>query len=315
MTDITGYSQLTITKANAEAREFEGIASTPEIDRMGDSVDPKGATFVNPIPLLLAHDSTQPIGHAWLAPPTAAGIAFRAKISSMTEPDVLCQRLDLAWSSVKSGLMRGISIGFSGLKSERLDSGGRRFTKSEILELSLVVIPANAGATINAATIKHFDRMGMQRSIPAVRRASVVSAMLRTPIESMSDAEFAAHSRRLFNAMSAERADAVSALSALPETVPLDRINDMGERFARAVKNDVGVRLKPIEQRLAAIETRGEVEYLGVFKPGTIYRKGNLVTHHGSLWSCLQDTTDAPGAAAVGWRLAAKRGRDGKDAR
>jgi hypothetical protein len=156
----------------------------------------------------------------------------------------------------------------------------------------------------------------MQRSIPAVRRASVVSAMLRTPIESMSDAEFAAHARSLYGAITAEHADtASSAMSALPETVPLDRINDMGERFARAVKNDVRVRLKPIEERLAAIETRGEVEYLGVFKPGTIYRKGNLVTHHGSLWSCLQDTTDAPGAAAVGWRLAAKRGRDGKDAR
>jgi len=44
-------------------RKFSGIATTPSTDRMGDIVEPKGAEFELPIPLLWQHDSSQPIGH------------------------------------------------------------------------------------------------------------------------------------------------------------------------------------------------------------------------------------------------------------
>jgi hypothetical protein len=44
------------------------------------------------------------------------------------------------------------------------------------------------------------------------------------------------------------------------------------------------------------------------------YEKGDAVTYGGSLWIAQQDTTDAPGASKA-WRLAVKKGRDGRDLR
>ncbi|WP_336334628.1 phage portal protein [Pseudomonas putida] len=53
--------------------------------------------------------------------------------------------------------------------------------------------------------------------------------------------------------------------------------------------------------------------YRGVFSPGE-YLPGDTVTWAGSLWHCEDPTSDKPGeAGSKGWRLAVKRGRDGKD--
>ncbi|MEO3387330.1 hypothetical protein [Mesorhizobium sp. CAU 1741] len=55
--------------------------------------------------------------------------------------------------------------------------------------------------------------------------------------------------------------------------------------------------------------------YRGVFKEGRSYEKGDTVTWGGSLWHCDVDATEEkPDSQAKHWTLAAKRGRDGKDA-
>jgi HK97 family phage major capsid protein len=51
--------------------------------------------------------------------------------------------------------VRGVSIGFRAIEYAWMDDGGIRFIASEVLELSLVTIPANADATIQS--IKSFD--------------------------------------------------------------------------------------------------------------------------------------------------------------
>jgi integrin beta 3 len=51
----------------------------------------------------------------------------------------------------------------------------------------------------------------------------------------------------------------------------------------------------------------------GVHKRGASYEKGDGVTHGGSYWIAIADTSETPGASNA-WRLAVKRGRDGKDA-
>ena len=51
----------------------------------------------------------------------------------------------------------------------------------------------------------------------------------------------------------------------------------------------------------------------GVFREGATYEKGDACTFGGSLWIAQGDTSAKPDAPASNWRLAVKRGRDGKD--
>lgn len=50
----------------------------------------------------------------------------------------------------------------------------------------------------------------------------------------------------------------------------------------------------------------------GTFKDGQSYRKGDGVSFGGSFWIAQEDTTDKP-ETGKGWRLAVKRGRDGRE--
>lgn len=51
--------------------------------------------------------------------------------------------------------------------------------------------------------------------------------------------------------------------------------------------------------------------YRGVWREGS-YQKGDTCTWAGSLWHCDEPTSEKPGMGK-GWRLAVKRGADGKD--
>ena len=75
--------------------------------------------------------------------------------------------VDMAWQSVKAKLVRGVSIGFRALGYEPLESGGLKFTETEIYELSLVTIPANASATIQ--TIKAMDAKHLDGAVRLIR--------------------------------------------------------------------------------------------------------------------------------------------------
>lgn len=143
-------------KADGERRTITGIASTPTVDRAGHVVDPKGATFTNPVPLLWHHDTKCPIGHAILKA-TAEGIRFEAELPTIPTAGALRNRVEEAWESLRAGLIRGASIGYRVLKDgfQDLADGTRKLTKLEICELSLVTIPANVDATI--LSVKSFD--------------------------------------------------------------------------------------------------------------------------------------------------------------
>ena len=81
MTLQRAYSLLTVKGYDDDLREITGIATTPSVDRTGDIVEPEGAQFQLPIPLLWQHDSRQPIGHVLAAKVTKAGIEIRAKLA------------------------------------------------------------------------------------------------------------------------------------------------------------------------------------------------------------------------------------------
>ena len=150
------YSLLTVKAVDEDARTITGWATTPAPDRLEDVVEPTGAQFKLPMPLLWQHDSGQPIGHVTHAKVSKAGIEIAAKIARIAEPGRLKDRLDEAWQSLKAGLVSGLSIGFKPIEHEFIaETKGIRFIKWDFLELSAVTIPANSEASIT--TIRSID--------------------------------------------------------------------------------------------------------------------------------------------------------------
>lgn len=156
MTPHRAYSRLVVKTVDEAQRIIEGIATSATPDRMGDVVEPDGAQFTLPIPLLRQHNSREPIGHVTKATRTKDGWEIIAKIARTDLPGLLKDRLDLAWQEIVMGLVRGLSIGFKSIE-EAYDkqTGGFHFLKWEWLELSAVTIPANEDASIQ--TIKAYD--------------------------------------------------------------------------------------------------------------------------------------------------------------
>lgn len=164
------YSLLEIKALDDDERVITGIATTPSPDRVGDIVDPMGAKFADEIPLLWQHRHDSPVGSTKFGRPTKRGIPFTATVAKIAEPGVLKDLVDMAWQSVKARLVKGVSIGFRPLDYDIMPGGGLNFSKTEIYELSLVTIPANAEATIQ--TIKAMD-LAIRRGgpIPLVKAA------------------------------------------------------------------------------------------------------------------------------------------------
>jgi len=145
--------------SNGAPLRLSGIATTPSPDRAGDVIDPLGAIFSNPIPLLYHHDRERPIGLVTLGAPTAAGITFEAEIPAIDTPGPLRDRVTDARQSLTAGLIRAVSVGYRVLEGgfERLKTGGTKISRLEICELSLVTVPANIDARIS--TVKRLDAL------------------------------------------------------------------------------------------------------------------------------------------------------------
>jgi hypothetical protein len=75
-----------------------------------------------------------------------------------------------------------------------------------------------------------------------------------------------------------------------------------------AVRRATDTRLDELDRRVAAIETRPEVRYMGIYRDGDQYCAGALCTRSGALWLAEAPTTGVPGTAASGWRLVVKSG-------
>lgn len=152
------YSLMQVKAVNEDSREITGIASTPEPDRYGDIVDPAGVKFTLPLPLLWQHWHDEPIGQVTEANVTDTGIEIKAKLvkPDADMPSQLVARLDEAWASIKTGLVRGLSIGFKPIEYSFIDDGGIRFISWEWYELSAVTVPANGDCSIQS--VKSIDR-------------------------------------------------------------------------------------------------------------------------------------------------------------
>jgi HK97 family phage prohead protease len=135
---------------------LEFVLSDATVDRYGDIVDPAGwvlASFrKNPI-ALFGHSGSFPIG-TW-SHVRVEGERLIARLSLAAKGT--SARLDEIISLVEQGILRAVSVGFRPLKSEPIDAekpyGAQRYIKQELLETSLVSVPANPAALALAKSL------------------------------------------------------------------------------------------------------------------------------------------------------------------
>ena len=147
------YSTLKVKAVNddGEKRTITGNASTPRQDRDDDIMDMAGCKFALPIPLLWQHNHNEPIGEVTEARVTDDGIEITATIVKIEEEGSLKNRTDEAWQSIKSGLVKCLSIGFKLIEYNYMeDSWGLHIKEWEWYELSAVTVPANPDAVITS---------------------------------------------------------------------------------------------------------------------------------------------------------------------
>jgi HK97 family phage prohead protease len=145
-----------------DARGLEFILSDATPDRFGDVVEPKGWQYDNfkrhPI-ALFNHNADFPIG-------TWANVRndekdLRARL--VLAPKGTSARLDEIRALVDAKILKAVSVGFKAIKSEALTEntgrdpfgfGPKRYLQQELVECSLVSIPANPNALAVAKSLK-----------------------------------------------------------------------------------------------------------------------------------------------------------------
>lgn len=144
MANIEIKAQLTVT----DEGEIEGIAwpfGSP--DRVGDVIE-KGA-FANalpPLPILASHVDGDAVGVWDEITETDEGLTV---IGRLLVNEVA--RAKEIRALTREGALRGLSIGFKTLKALPRRGGGRTITKLELLEISVVAVPAHPGARITSS--------------------------------------------------------------------------------------------------------------------------------------------------------------------
>lgn len=138
--------------------EFEGIAASyGNVDSAGDIIAPGAfaasladhkAAGTWPA-LLWQHDMAEPIGIVDALYETPAGLSIKGRL------DLNVRRGAEAHSLIKSGAIRGLSIGFRTIDATRDARGVRTITKAWLGEISIVTLAANDKAKVT--TIKEMN--------------------------------------------------------------------------------------------------------------------------------------------------------------
>ncbi len=166
---------------DGDTRTITGIASTPKQDRDDDIMDMAGARFALPMPFLWQHSHNQPIGEVTNATVTEEGIEITATIVKIEEEGALKTRIDEAWQSIKSGLVKGLSIGFRLLEYNYLeDSYGLHIKEWEWYELSAVTVPANPDGKITSVKKIKQAFSDAQNPLPTPSKAAADPVVLDT---------------------------------------------------------------------------------------------------------------------------------------
>src|SRR5688500_8523081 len=125
MEGLRAYSSFEVKALDTGRRTFTGWATTPTMDRVGDTINPMGVRYKNPLALLHQHRHDQPLGVATFKTPTSRGIECDGEMPVVgDEYPALRVRVDTAWGELKHGLVRFTSVGFRPIKYAFKDDGG-----------------------------------------------------------------------------------------------------------------------------------------------------------------------------------------------
>lgn len=177
MDEQTLYAKATI---KAEGKKLVGIASSEAEDRHGEVVSLSGWDLKNAkknCPLLWAHDHSQlPLGTVerfWTEGDSKASgsrkrLMFEAVISDATERGRAVRQL------IEEGILKAFSVGFRGLEMD-----DNKFTKQELLEISVVNVPANPDALMLA--YKSLNNQGV--SDATIKELGIPVGIVKTVFE------------------------------------------------------------------------------------------------------------------------------------
>lgn len=155
-----GFVKAQIIKRDATTQEFTAVASSALVDRHGEIVSVEGWDLenfkANPV-LLWSHDHTIPaIGKAtkiWVD-----GVGDKAKLMFTGIWQTVTQEGRDAAELVAQGIINSFSVGF--LPREMV---GNKYTDQELLEISLVNVPANPQAVMLA--YKNLKEKGLSDAV------------------------------------------------------------------------------------------------------------------------------------------------------
>lgn len=145
------------SKAAGVPRVIRFIGSDETLDRDGDVVSIDGwdvANFLkNPVVIYGHNYHDLPIGKATvIVDKRARQLIFDVKFPTIEEvssdpsnPSEHALKIDAIYNMAKAGILNTVSVGFRGLESEPTGTG-RLFKKQELMEVSIVPVPANPNA-------------------------------------------------------------------------------------------------------------------------------------------------------------------------
>lgn len=229
------------------------VLSDATVDRYGDVIDPEGWDLRwfkrNPI-ALFGHSSDFPIG-TWTDVRVEGGkLLGRLELAA----EGTSARIDELRRLVAQKVLRAVSVGFKPVESEPIRGGGVRYIKSELMETSLVSVPANPAALAVARSLDvspETIRMAFGEQADVRRAASPGEQATPKPQAKRTAAMNIPLSKRIEDAQNdlIREKDALSAHLAEDDADPI--VTE--ELSARIEQKQTGVdALKRAEQALAA---------------------------------------------------------------
>jgi HK97 family phage prohead protease len=133
-----------LVESDRGGRQIEGYASTRDLDRTGEIVEPGAfaeslAEFMaNPV-LTYMHDGSNPIGKVTDARIDEVGLFIRAEISETK-----------AWSQIYNGILRAFCLTYE-VVEEKVVNGVNHILRLRLCSVAVVSIPANRRALFSVS--------------------------------------------------------------------------------------------------------------------------------------------------------------------